>query len=139
MKLKKNNVLQKNIGYKDFFPSSLIFGFFTKPPLDGEWYFAFFLEKFSIKNKNKINTNNINDNWFAEAKSSKAIQELYIAVVNVDILKKETVPKSDSVSIATRDSPTTIAGLAEGRIIFKNVFLGDNPKFLPTSIKFCDW
>ena len=33
------------------------------------------------------------------------------------MLKKETVPKSDSVSIATKDNPTTIAGLAEGRII----------------------
>ena len=37
------------------------------------------------------------------------------------MLKKETVPKSDNVSIATKDSPTTIAGRAEGRIIFKNV------------------
>ena len=32
------------------------------------------------------------------------------------MLKKETVPKSESVSIATRESPTTIAGLAEGKI-----------------------
>ena len=118
---------------------SLILGFFEKPPFDDEWYLAFFLEKFSIKNKNKINNSNINDNWFAEAKSSKAIQELYIAVVNVDMLKKETVPKSDSVSIATKDNPTTIAGIAEGRIILKNVFLGVSPKFLPTSIKFCYW
>ena len=55
------------------------------------------------------------------------------------MLKKETVPKSDSVSIATKDNPTTIAGLAEGRIILKKVFLDDNPRFLPASIKFCDW
>ena len=54
------------------------------------------------------------------------------------MLKKETVPKSDNVSIATKDSPTTIAGLAEGRIIFKNVFFDDNPRFFPASIKFCD-
>ena len=54
------------------------------------------------------------------------------------MLKKETVPKSDNVSIATKDNPTTIAGLAEGIIILKNVFLEDNPRFFPTSIKFCD-
>ena len=118
---------------------SLIFGLFNKPPFDGEWYFAFFLEKFSMKNKNKINNNKINDSWFADAKSSNAIQELYMAVVNVDMLKKETVPKSDNVSMATKDNPTTIAGLAEGRIIFRKVFFEDNPRFLPTSIKFCDW
>ena len=62
-----------------------------------------------------------------------------MAVVSVDILKNETVPKSDKVSIATNESPTTIAGLAEGRIIFKKVFFDDNPRFFPTSIKFCDW
>ena len=97
-------------------------GLFTKPPLDAEWYLAPFLEKFSTKNNIKINNNNINDSWFADAKSSKAIHELYIAVVSVDILKKETVPKSDNVSIATKDKPTTMAGLADGRIIFKKVF-----------------
>ncbi len=52
-----------------------------------------------------------------------------MAVVSVDILKKETVPKSESVSIATNESPTTIAGLAEGRIIFKKVFLKINQGF----------
>ena len=57
-------------------PVSLIFGFFTKPPLAGEWYLALFLEKFSVKNSNNINNNNKNESWFAEAKSSKAIQEL---------------------------------------------------------------
>ena len=55
------------------------------------------------------------------------------------MLKNETVPKSDNVSIATKDNPTTIAGLADGRIIFKKVFLDDNPRFFPASIKFCDW
>ena len=62
-----------------------------------------------------------------------------MAVVSVDILKKETVPKSDKVSIATNDKPTTIAGLAEGRIIFKNVLFDDRPRFFPASIRFCDW
>ena len=83
-----------------------------------------------------MNNNNTNDSWFAEAKSSNAIQALQIAVVSVDILKKETVPKSDNVSMATKDNPTTIAGLAEGRIIFKKVFFDDNPRFFPASIKF---
>ena len=55
------------------------------------------------------------------------------------MLKNETVPKSDNVSIATKDNPTTIAGLADGRIILKKVFLDDNPRFFPASIKFCDW
>ena len=54
------------------------------------------------------------------------------------MLKNETVPKSDSVSIATKDKPTTIAGLAEGRIIFKNVLFDYSPRFFPASIKFCD-
>ena len=55
------------------------------------------------------------------------------------MLKKETVPKSDNVSIATKDKPTTIAGLADGSIIFKKVFFEDRPRFFPASIKFCDW
>ena len=117
----------------------MVFDLFSDPPLDGEWYLALFLEKFSIKNKDKININNINESWLAEAKSSNAIQSLYIAVVSVEILKKETAPNSDNVSIATRDNPTTIAGLAEGRMILKKVFFDDKPKFFPASIKFCDW
>jgi len=36
--------------------------------------------------------------------------------------KKETEPKSDKVSIATKDKPAKIEGLAEGKIILKNVF-----------------
>ena len=50
--------------------------------------------------------------------------------------KKETEPKSDNVSIATRERPATIAGLAEGKIIFKKDFFFENPKFFPSSIKF---
>ena len=100
------------MAYNDFKPFNLIFDLFKKPPLNGEWYLALFLEKFSTKKTNKINNKSIKDIWFAEARSSKAIQALYMAVVSVDILKKETVPKSDKVSIATKESPTTIAGLA---------------------------
>ena len=81
----------------------------------------------------------MNESWLADARSSKAIQALYIAVVRVDILKKETVPKSDKVSIATKESPATIAGLAEGMIIEKMDLNLEKPRFFPKSIKFCDW
>ena len=56
----------------------------------------------------------------------------------IEILKKDTVPKSDNVSIATKDKPATIAGRAEGKIILKKLRFVENPKFLPTSIKLCD-
>jgi len=56
----------------------------------------------------------------------------------VFIPKKDTAPKSERVSIATKDNPATIAGLAAGKII-ENIDLNlENPKFLPNSIKFCD-
>ena len=61
-----------------------------------------------------------------KSKSSKDIQESYIPVVNVEIPKNDTAPKSDSVSIATNDNPATIAGLADGRIIEKKIFLLKN-------------
>ena len=89
--------------------------------------------------KISANSKRINDNWLAVFKSSKANQELYIPVVKVETLKKETVPKSVNVSMATKDNPTTMAGLAEGRIILKNDFFLEKPKFFPSSIKFCDW
>ena len=75
---------------------------------------------------------------FAVFKSSKDIHALNIPVVNVEILKKDTVPKSDNVSIATRDRPTIIAGLAEGSITLKKLCLVERPKFLLTSIKLLD-
>ena len=59
-------------------------------------------------------------------------------MVKVDTLKKETVPKSAKHSIATRESPATIAGLAEGKIIFKKLSFAEKPKFLLTSIKLFD-
>ena len=61
------------------------------------------------------------------------IAKNYIPVVKVETLKKETVPKSDKHSIDTSASPAIMAGLADGKIIFKNSFL-DRPKFFPTSI-----
>ncbi len=55
------------------------------------------------------------------------------------IPKKDTAPKSDNVSIATKESPATIAGLAEGKIIEVNDLNFEKPRFFPKSIKFCDW
>ena len=86
----------------------------------------------------RIKIKSMNDNRFAVCKSSKAIHELYIPVVKVEILKKETVPKSDKVSIDTKERPTTMAGLAEGKIILKKLCLVFNPRFLLTSIRLCD-
>ena len=43
------------------------------------------------------------------------------------ILKKSTAPKSDKVSMATSDSPATIAGLADGIIILNNDFNLEKP------------
>ena len=43
-------------------------------------------------------------------------------MVNVLTLKKETVPKSDKHSIDTKANPAIIAGLADGKIILKNVY-----------------
>ena len=50
-------------------------------------------------------------------------------VVNVLTLKKETVPKSDKHSIDTSAKPAIIAGLAEGKIILKKVFLRKDLNF----------
>ena len=76
----------------------------------------------------------MNDIWFAVFKSSKESQELYIPVVKVFTLKKETVPKSEIHSIDTKANPAIIAGLADGKIILKNVSFSERPKFFPTSI-----
>ena len=86
-----------------------------------------------------MNNNKKNDNWFAKARSSNVIHELYIPVVSVFIEKKSTAPNSASVSIETKDKPATIAGRAAGRIIEYNVLKFVNHKFLPRSMKFCDW
>ena len=64
-----------------------------------------------------MNNNKKKDILFANAKSSKAIQELQIPVVRVLIEKKSTAPNSAKVSIATKDSPATIAGRAAGSTI----------------------
>ena len=75
----------------------------------------------------------------ANDKSSKDIQALYIPVVKVEIPKKDTEPKSDNVSIATSESPATIAGLAAGNIKEYKDLNFVKPRLLPKSIKFCDW
>ena len=58
--------------------------------------------------------------------------------MNVDKPKKETVPKSDKVSIPTKLNPMKIAGLADGRMTLKKISKFVKPKFLPTSIRFLD-
>ena len=55
------------------------------------------------------------------------------------IEKKSTAPNSAKVSIATNDKPAIIAGLADGKIILRNTFNFEKPRFLPKSIRFCDW
>ena len=136
--MQKTNV-QKEKANKCLYPRNDISDFDLKPPFAGEWYWAFFLDKFSKTIKPSIKINRKKDNWFANDKSSNEIHALYIPVVNVEIPKNDTEPKSESVSIATNESPATIAGLADGKIILKNDFFLENPRFLPNSIKFWDW
>ena len=57
----------------------------------------------------------------------------------MEVPKKEAVPKSDNVSIATRLKPINIAGRADGSMTLKNLWVCENPKLLDTSIRFCDW
>ena len=85
-----------------------------------------------------MKTSKKNDNLFEKAKSSNVIHELYMPVVNVLIEKKSTAPNSANVSIATRDKPATIAGLAAGNINEYNHLNLEKPKLLPKSIKFWD-
>ena len=47
------------------------------------------------------------------------IQTLNIPSVNVSIEKNSTVPKSETTSIQTNAIPTTIAGLANGKLKFQ--------------------
>ena len=135
----KNTMKQKEKANKDLYPTKVLTDFDLKPPFVGEWYWAFFLEKFSKINKPRIKINRKKDNLLAKVRSSKEIQALYIPVVKVEIPKNETDPKSESVSIATNESPATIAGLADGSMILKNDFFLEKPRFFPSSIKFCDW
>ena len=88
----------------------------------------------------KINTKNRSnrERKFDVLRSSKMNQELYIPVVKVEIPKKETVPKSDKVSIATKLRPIKIAGLAEGITILKIIFNAENPIVFPKSIILLD-
>ena len=64
---------------------------------------------------------------------------MYISVVKVETPKYETVPKSDNVSIATRLRPMKIPGLAQGKIILKNLWYELKPKLFPRSKRFTDW
>ena len=74
-KLQKNKVKQKNDAKKDALPFRLILGI-ALLPFEFWWYFAPFLDKFSIINKSKIKSNKTNESWFAVARSSNDIQAL---------------------------------------------------------------
>ena len=54
----------------------------------------------------------------------------------MDTPKNETEPKSDKVSIATKERPATIAGLAEGKIILKKIFVLKNQGFFQVLVSF---
>ena len=54
------------------------------------------------------------------------------------MLKNSTVPKSDTHSIATKDNPATIAGLADGKMILKKLSFAEKPRFLLTYIRLFD-
>ena len=134
-KMKKQNRKAKNF----WVLVKSCFSFCLNPPDKLEWYFAFFLDKFSNIKRAKINNNKKNEIWFANARSSNVIQEFYIPVLSVFIEKKSTAPNSANVSIDTKDKPAIIAGRADGNIIVKKDFIFENPRFLPRSIKFWDW
>ena len=59
---------------KDLQPDKEINDFDLKPPLEGVWYCAFFLEKFSKIKSPSIKNNKQNDNLFARARSSKEMK-----------------------------------------------------------------
>ena len=54
IKLRKKIKKQKQKAKIAAKPLSFIFSLFLTPPWSGEWYFAFFLDKFSRTNKAKI-------------------------------------------------------------------------------------
>ena len=59
---------------------------------------------------------------------------MYISVVKVETPKYETVPKSDNVSIATKLRPMKIPGLAQGKIILKNLWYELKPKLYQSRV-----
>ena len=60
----------------NFFKWALILSFAVPPYIYAYSLFAFFLDKFSVRNNIKIKSKRKNDILFAKAKSSKAIHEL---------------------------------------------------------------
>ena len=75
-KLAKKIKPQKIKAKVDFDLSKSIKVLDLKPLFVGEWYCAFFLEKFSSINKPKIKIKRKKDNLLAKDKSSKAIHAL---------------------------------------------------------------
>ena len=88
----------------------------------------------SKKKKNTTITNN--DTASKDAVSTSCIEyhDLNIPLVKVFTPKYLTAPYSFKTSIITRNKPEKIATLEIGRIILKNVFIWDIPRFLDKSI-----
>ena len=93
----------------------------------------------SIIKQKVININNIDASCIAVVKSYIPYQVLKIPVVNVEIAKWSTAPKSDKVSMATIIVPAIKAGLTKGRASFKKIDAWDKPNVLPTSNMDLDW
>ena len=110
------------IGNKLFFRDNLILKL-DKPLMFVSSYLFLFLEINSIVSKITIKVKQITASWVAELKSFIPSQRLKIPNVIVSIAKNSTVPKSEIVSIRTRENPPIIAGLAIGRATLKKIEL----------------
>ena len=136
-KLKKNKHKQKAVAKKFFVPFKACF--FLLPSFLSEWNLESFLKRLSTIKKKSTKIKSNRDKKLDVFKSSKINHELYISVVKVETPKYETVPKSDNVSIATKLRPMKIPGLAQGKIILKNLWYELKPKLFPRSKRFTDW
>ena len=107
--------------------------FFSKLEAWGLLNFWFFLADSSTHSKTTIKVKAKKDNWEAALKLFMPSHRLNIPSVIVSTAKNSTVPKSEIVSINTRDKPAIIAGLAIGKATYKN---SDLPCILATLNKF---
>ena len=100
-------------------------------PGKGGWA-AIILDKnnqFSLSGSENNTTNNrIHANWIAPFTSPNESQDLKIPVVKVFTPKYLTAPYSFNTSIITKNKPEKIAGLDNGSMTLKKVWIFDNPK-----------
>ena len=85
-----------------------------------------------------INVNETIATWDAAAKSFIPNHRLNIPRVRVSTAKNSTVPKSDIVSIKTKDNPATIAGLDIGSATLKKVDFPTIQILAQSEIKICE-